>query len=105
MKERTIFFPNIINYSYREENFAYRIVFAESKDYKNGYNSGSIFILTPLSREELILFIGNRLSADYPGSIKLEEVEYDEAVYRGFISLQKLSWYIKHIVVCKNKGV
>lgn len=103
MKEHTMLLPNMINYSYREENLAYRIVFAESRNYKTGYNSGSIFVLTPLSYEEMKLFIANRLPANYPGVITLEEVEYDDAVYRGFVSLQKLSWYVKHIIVHKNK--
>ena len=99
MKEHTMYLPNMINYSYREENLAYRIVFAESRNYKSGYNSGSLFVLCPLSLEEMKLFIANRLPANYPGVITLEEVEHDEAVYRGHISLQKFSWYVKHIVV------
>lgn len=51
---------------------------------------------------ELKLFIANRLNRNYPGIIKIEEWEKEQAEYLTVIGLQKLSWYIKNIIVYDN---
>ena len=97
-------FPSLLFYDYKLENSCYRIVFAEERDYTLGYNSGSLYVRTPLTKDELKTFISNRIDEKYPGLIKIENVVWEDVQYMNVISLQKLSWYIKNIIVFDNKN-
>lgn len=92
-------FPDFAGYNYKEENRYYRLVFAENKGYRAGYNSGSIIVCTSLTMNELKLFIANRINRNYPGIIKIETRTKEEVEYLTVIGLQKLSWYVKNIIV------